>query len=38
MPEPQLKKFGHLVTPHLVSGEQLLDIAVVSCGEPAALG
>jgi hypothetical protein len=29
MPEPQLKKFGHLVTPHLGSGEQLLDIAVV---------
>jgi hypothetical protein len=29
MPEPQLKKFGRLATPHLEPGEQLLDIAVV---------
>jgi hypothetical protein len=29
MPEPQLKKFGHLTTAHLEPGEQLLDIAVV---------
>ena len=29
MPEPQLKKFGHLASPHLEPGEQLLDIAVV---------
>jgi hypothetical protein len=29
MPEPQLKKFGHLTTAHLEAGEQLLDIAVV---------
>jgi hypothetical protein len=29
MPEPQLKKFGHLATAHLEPGEQLLDIAVV---------
>jgi hypothetical protein len=29
MPEPQLKKFGHLVTPLLEPAEQLLDIAVV---------
>jgi hypothetical protein len=29
MPEPQLQKFGHLVSPHLEPGEQLLDIAVV---------
>jgi hypothetical protein len=29
MPEPQLKKFGHLVTPLLEPGEQLPDIAVV---------
>jgi hypothetical protein len=29
MPEPQLKKFGHLASAHLEPGEQLLDIAVV---------
>ncbi len=29
MPEPQLKKFGHLAIAHLEPGEQLLDIAVV---------
>src|SRR5229473_8050435 len=29
MPEPQLKKFGHLATPHLEPGERLLDIAVI---------
>ena len=29
MPEPQLKNFGHLATPHLEPGERLLDIAVV---------
>jgi hypothetical protein len=29
MPEPQLKKFGHLVMPRLEAGEHLLDIAVV---------
>ncbi len=29
MPEPQLKKFGGLASPHLEPGEQLLDIAVV---------
>src|SRR5258708_39661264 len=29
MPEPQLKKFGHLTGAHLEPGEQLLDIAVV---------
>ncbi len=29
MPEPQLKNFGHLATPHLEPGEKLLDIAVV---------
>ncbi|SRR5712692_5978497 len=29
MPEPQLKKFGHLTSAHLEPGEQLLDLAVV---------
>jgi len=29
MPEPQLKKFGHLANPHLEPGEQVIDIAVV---------
>jgi hypothetical protein len=29
MPEPQVKKFGHLTGAHLEPGEQLLDIAVV---------
>jgi len=29
MPEPQLKKFGHLANPHLEPGEQLIDVAVV---------
>ncbi len=29
MPEPQLKKFGHLASAHLEPGEELLDIAVV---------
>jgi hypothetical protein len=29
MPEPQLKKFGHLTSAHLEPGEQVLDIAVV---------
>jgi hypothetical protein len=29
MPEPQLKKFGHLAAPYLEPGERLLDIAMV---------
>ena len=29
MPEQQLQKFGHLVSPHLAPGERVLDIASV---------